>query len=51
MKYTHLLGNKFTLPDAYLFVMLLWARNFKFNLAEWGNLDRFFPRAKPTRIY
>lgn len=37
-----LLNEEFTLPDAYLFVMLLWLRNFKISLSEWPNLARFY---------
>ncbi len=39
---TYLLGNHFTLPDAYLFVMLRWALYFKLDLNEWTNLARHF---------
>ena len=38
----YLMGDHFTLPDAYLFVMLRWAIYFKFDLAEWSNLKRYF---------
>jgi glutathione S-transferase len=38
----YLLGDSFTLPDAYLFVMLSWLPGFKINLEEWSNLSRFF---------
>jgi glutathione S-transferase len=42
-----LLGHDFTLPDAYLFVMLYWAAfYFKFNLAEWPMLNAYFNRLK-----
>lgn len=37
-----LLGEHFSLPDAYLFVMLTWAINFKLNLSEWPHLSRYF---------
>jgi len=40
--HTYLLGNHFTLPDAYLFVMLRWAIYFKIDLKEWSNLERYF---------
>lgn len=38
----YLLGDDFTLPDAYLFVMTTWALYFKMNLADWPNLSRYF---------
>ena len=40
--HTYLLGDHFTLPDAYLFVMLRWTIYFKLNLKEWNNLTRYF---------
>jgi glutathione S-transferase len=36
-----LIGNHFTLPDAYLFVMASWARYLKFNLNEWPSLANY----------
>lgn len=41
-KNTYLLGADFTLPDAYLFVMLFWTAHFKINLTEWNGLARYF---------
>ena len=41
-QHTYLLGDQFTLPDAYLFVMLRWAIYFKLDLKDWGNLTRYF---------
>lgn len=39
----YLVGEDFTLPDAYLFVMLTWAHHFKLSSSEkWANLSRFF---------
>lgn len=38
----YLVGEEFTLPDAYLFVMLRWALYFKLNLKKWSNLTRYF---------
>ena len=40
--HVYLLGEHFTLPDAYLFVMLRWSVYFKFDLKEWNNLNRYF---------
>lgn len=38
----YLLGDHFTLPDAYLFVMIFWSLKFKFDLNNWPNLARYF---------
>jgi glutathione S-transferase len=43
---TYLLGEAMTLPDAYLFVMLLWAKNFQIDLSENKNLMEFFRNIK-----
>ena len=40
--HAYLMGEHFTLPDAYLFVMLRWCTYFKFELKEWSNLHRYF---------
>lgn len=37
----YLMGDHFTLPDAYLFVMLLWAKKFKINLTEWNRFPDY----------
>lgn len=42
----YLCGDHFTLPDAYFFVMILWAVNLKFNLTEWPNIARYFEELK-----
>lgn len=42
----YLYGENFTLPDAYLFVMLNWSLYFKFNLKEWPNLNRYYLELK-----
>ena len=39
---TYLLGEHFTLPDAYLFVILNWLIFHKFNLSDWPNAHRYF---------
>lgn len=38
----YLLGNEFTLPDAYLFAVLRWAAFFHIDLNEWPHLNRYF---------
>lgn len=40
--HAYLVGEQFTLPDAYLFVMLRWAIHFKLDLSEWSNLASYF---------
>lgn len=39
---SYLDGNHFTLPDAYLFVILRWAAHFKMNIKELPYLSRYF---------
>lgn len=46
---TYLMGDTFTLPDGYLFVMLLWAKNMKIDLSHCKNLTRFFEQASQRR--
>lgn len=41
-KHQYLLGDEFTLPDAYLFVMISWAGYFKFDIKEWQHLARYY---------
>lgn len=45
-KSNYLGGDEFSLPDAYLFVMLTWANHFKFNLQEWPALSEYFNELK-----
>ncbi|OGT30761.1 MAG: glutathione transferase GstA [Gammaproteobacteria bacterium RIFCSPHIGHO2_12_FULL_35_23] len=37
----YLLNDQFTLPDAYLFVVLRWVATFKIDLAKFENLSRY----------
>lgn len=37
----YLLGQDFTLPDAYLYVVLRWTFYFKLDLSQWPNLVRY----------
>jgi len=41
----YLMGDEFTLPDGYLFVMLLWAKKVKLDLSHCKNLMRFMEQA------
>jgi len=38
----YLVGDHFTLPDAYLFVMITWAHHVKINLTDWPQLVAYF---------
>ncbi|CAN5464300.1 glutathione transferase GstA [soil metagenome] len=38
----YLVGDDFTLPDGYLFVMLTWLPKFKIELSTWQSLPRYF---------
>ncbi|MBX3709152.1 MAG: glutathione transferase GstA [Gammaproteobacteria bacterium] len=44
-----ILGEYFTLPDAYLFVMMTWAIHFKLNITEWPHLSRYFSDLKERK--
>ena len=37
-----ILGNHFTLPDAYIFVILSWAPHLGVDLTPWKNITRYF---------
>ncbi|MBA3661811.1 MAG: glutathione transferase GstA [Gammaproteobacteria bacterium] len=38
----YLLGDEFTLPDAYLFVIIVWLKHFKFDLKSRPYLTQYF---------
>jgi len=40
----HLLGEAFTVADAYLYVMTTWAQRFEIDLAQWPNVSSFAER-------
>lgn len=40
----YLMGESFTLPDAYLFVMVLWAKHFKMDLSSCSHLNKLIER-------
>lgn len=41
-----LTGDHYSLPDGYLFVMLMWLKPFKVDLTTWPNITRFFEELK-----
>lgn len=41
---SYLMGDEFTLPDAYLFVMVMWAHYFKIDLSAYKHLNQLFDR-------
>lgn len=43
---TFLMGDDFTLPDSYLFVILSWLPLFNIPLSEWPALERYFNNMK-----
>ncbi len=40
----YLMGDKFTAPDAYLFVILNWAQKVEFDLSQWPALPQYMAR-------
>jgi glutathione S-transferase len=42
----YLLGEQFTLPDAYLFIILRWVAYFKLDMMQWPDLARYFEELK-----
>lgn len=42
----YLMKDKFTLPDAYLFVILTWLFHFKFNFKDYPNVSWYFNELK-----
>lgn len=40
----YLLGDRFTAPDAYLYVMTRWAQRMEMDLGQWPNLKAFSER-------
>ena len=45
-KDSYFMGDQFTLPDAYLFVMLRWAHYFKLDLSSYKNLGQFMAQVQ-----
>jgi glutathione S-transferase len=45
----YLLGDQFTLPDAYMFVMITWASHFNLNLTDMTHLSRYFNELKQRK--
>lgn len=42
----YIVGDHFTLPDAYIFVTLRWLAVAKLNIKDWSNLAAYFERIK-----
>jgi glutathione S-transferase len=42
----YLMGDAFTAPDAYLYVMTRWAKRMEMDLAQWPNLKAFNERVE-----
>ncbi len=51
-KHAYLTGEHFSLPDAYLFVMVMWAHFFKLDLSACSHLTQYIEvlRARPSII-
>lgn len=43
---SYLMGEEFTLPDAYIFVMIHWAKHLNMELAPFSNLNSLYERLK-----
>jgi glutathione S-transferase len=43
---SYLMGDKFTVADAYLFTVLRWASRVEIDLAKWPNLKAYFDRVE-----
>jgi glutathione S-transferase len=48
-KKPYLMGKEFTLPDAYLFVMLTWTKHANIDINEYPNLARYFSELKQRK--
>ena len=42
----HVMGDRFTVADAYLFTVVSWSRMHKIDLAPWPNLKAYMDRVK-----
>lgn len=49
---SYLMGDQVTLPDAYLYVMMLWANNFKMDFSSCPHLSQFMTimQSRPSVI-
>lgn len=45
----YLMGDLLTLPDSYLFVILIWLAKLEVRIVEWPNLSRFFSDMKQRK--
>lgn len=41
-KHKYLVGDHYTLPDGYLFVIITWMAKFNIDLKQWPQLSRYF---------
>jgi glutathione S-transferase len=48
-KNKYLIGEQYTLPDAYVFVVLRWLPAFKIDLASYADLQRYFNEVKQRK--
>jgi glutathione S-transferase len=44
-----LMGDLFTLPDSYLFVILIWLAKLKIQMDKWPHLSRYFRNMKQLK--
>lgn len=44
-----LMGDLLTLPDSYLFVILIWLAKLRVQMTEWPNLSRYFTDMKQRK--
>lgn len=45
-KNIYLMGDQYTLPDAYLYAMLRWLAHFDMKVAEWPHIARYYDSLK-----
>lgn len=45
-KNIYLMKDQFTLPDAYLYVMIRWLAHFNMKVADWPHISRYYDSLK-----
>ncbi len=45
-QHDYLVGNDFTLPDGYVYIVLSWMHHFGIELSQWPHLEHYFNRIK-----